>query len=103
MSERVKIEIVDGVADVRMTRPEKMNALDGAMFDALVQAGRELAETPGVRAVVLSGEGACFCAGLDFASFQAMSESQGASVSALADRPSGERCESGSECGMGLA
>ncbi len=72
MSERVSIEIVDGVADVRLNRPEKMNAIDAAMFNGLVAAGRELASDPSVRAVVLSGEGRAFCTGLDFASFQAM-------------------------------
>lgn len=90
MLDRMKIEIVDGVADVRLNRPEKMNALDGAMFQALVECGRDLATHNEVRAVVLSGEGACFCAGLDFASFQAMSEGSGSSVSSLASRSATE-------------
>jgi len=72
MSERVSITIDGGVADVKLSRPEKMNALDGPMFDALVDAGRSLAEDSSVRAVVLSGEGRSFCAGLDFSGFQAM-------------------------------
>lgn len=72
MSDRVRIEINDGVADVRMDRPDKMNALDGAMFQALAEAGERLCDEAGVRAVVLSGEGRGFCAGLDFGSFQAM-------------------------------
>lgn len=65
--DRVSITIADGVADVRMTRAEKRNALDGAMFLALADAGERLQHARGVRAVVLSGEGASFCAGLDFA------------------------------------
>ena len=69
MADRVTIDVTDGVADVRMNRPEKMNALDGAMFAALVEAGDHLAADPHVRAVVLSGEGRGFCAGLDVASF----------------------------------
>lgn len=69
MTERVSIEIADGVADVRMNRPEKMNALDGPMFRALVEAGDRLAAESSVRAVVLSGEGRGFCAGLDIAAF----------------------------------
>ena len=72
MSDRV-IDTVDaGVADVRLNRPEKINALDPAMFAAIVEAGESLKEDPSVRAVVLSGEGRGFCAGLDFGSFQAM-------------------------------
>jgi len=72
MNDRVSISIDNGVADVRLTRADKMNALDGAMFDALVDAGRKLAMDGSVRAVVLSGEGRSFCAGLDFSGFQAM-------------------------------
>lgn len=72
MSDRVTISIADGVADVRMNRPDKRNALDNAMFRALADAGEQLKGEGGVRAVVLSGEGASFCAGLDFSSFQAM-------------------------------
>jgi enoyl-CoA hydratase/carnithine racemase len=72
MSERVSIQIQDGVADVRLNRPDKMNALDPAMFQGLIQAGLDVSSDPSVRAVVLSGEGRAFCAGLDFSSFQAM-------------------------------
>ena len=39
---RVTIDIVDGIADVRMNRPDKRNALDGAMFAGLAEAGDEL-------------------------------------------------------------
>ncbi len=55
--QRVTVEITDGVADVRLNRPEKRNALDGPMFAGLVTAGERLKSEPGVRAVVLSGEG----------------------------------------------
>ena len=72
MSERVTVNIKDGVADVRLNRPEKLNALDNAMFRAIVDAGENLKRRSEVRAVVLSGEGRSFCAGLDFSSFQAM-------------------------------
>ena len=64
--------VTDGVADVRLTRPDKINALDTAMFAGIVDAGESLKSDPSVRAVVLSGEGRGFCAGLDFSSFQAM-------------------------------
>jgi enoyl-CoA hydratase/carnithine racemase len=72
MSERVLISITDGVADVVFNRADKRNALDNAMFSAIADAGERLKSEPGVRAVVLSGDGASFCAGLDFSSFQAM-------------------------------
>lgn len=65
---RVAITIDQGVADVRMTRGEKMNALDPAMFAALIDAIARLEKEDGLRAVVLSGEGRAFCAGLDMAS-----------------------------------
>ena len=65
MEERVRIDQKDGIADVRMVRGEKMNALDLAMFVALVEAGRAIARDPSVRAVVLSGEGRAFSAGID--------------------------------------
>ena len=85
--QRVTVEIIDGVADVRLARPEKRNALDGAMFAGLVTAGERLKSEPGVRAVVLSGEGPDFCAGLDFGSFAAMRD--GERLSALVDLPPG--------------
>jgi len=69
MSERVRIDVSDGVADVRLDRPDKHNALDAAMFLGIVEAAGDLAGDSSVRAVVLSGEGASFCSGLDFPSF----------------------------------
>jgi enoyl-CoA hydratase/carnithine racemase len=74
--QRVTVMITDGVADVRLNRPEKRNALDPAMFASLVTAGERLKSEPGVRAVVLSGEGPDFCAGLDFGSFAAMRDGE---------------------------
>ena len=85
--QRVTVEITSGVADVRLARPDKRNALDGAMFAGLVTAGERLKSEPGVRAVVLSGEGPDFCAGLDFGSFAAMRD--GERLSALVDLPPG--------------
>ena len=74
MSELITIEVTEGVADVRLNRPDKYNALSPAMFDAIIEAGERLGRDPSVRAVVLSGNGRGFCAGLDFGSFQGMSE-----------------------------
>ena len=74
MSDRVSVTIDSGVADVRLNRPDKINALDPAMFAAIVEAGESLKSDTSVRAVVVSGEGRGFCAGLDFGSFQAMAD-----------------------------
>lgn len=72
MTDRVTVNVHDGVADVRLNRPDKLNALDIATFEALAEAGETVGADPSVRAVVLSGEGRAFCAGLDFANFAAM-------------------------------
>jgi enoyl-CoA hydratase/carnithine racemase len=77
MEERVSISISEGVADVRLVRADKMNALDQAMFEALVAATERLSQEKGVRVVVLSGEGRAFCAGLDMGRFAAMKEKGG--------------------------
>jgi enoyl-CoA hydratase/carnithine racemase len=77
MSDRVSVQIEGHVADVRLNRADKMNALDAAMFQALIETGRKLATEPQVRAVVLSGEGRAFCAGLDFTSFMGMAGNGG--------------------------
>lgn len=69
MNDRVTITMLDGgIADVRMNRPDKMNALDPAQWEAISAAIDTLAAMPGLRVVVLSGEGRAFCAGLDLAS-----------------------------------
>ena len=70
MSERVTISVEAGIADVRLARPEKVNALDHAMFVALADAIDRLASMPGVRCVVLSGEGRAFSAGIDLDSLE---------------------------------
>ncbi len=65
MTERVRTTLEDGVATVTLTRPDKLNALDAAMFAGLVDAGRRLKKARGLRAVVLQGDGDAFSAGLD--------------------------------------
>lgn len=85
MTDRVTISIDAGVADVRFNRPDKMNALDPAMFAGIEAALAQLRETPGLRAVVLSGEGRAFCAGLDMASFANI----GADAGDITDRTHG--------------
>ena len=67
--QRVRIEVDEHVAVVTLSRPDKHNALDAAMFEGIMDAAAEVAATPGVRAAVLHGEGKSFCSGLDIASF----------------------------------
>jgi enoyl-CoA hydratase/carnithine racemase len=74
MKDRITIDVQNGVADVRLIRTDKMNALDDAMFAALIEAGHTVAADPSIRAVVLSGEGRAFCAGLDMGNFGRMAE-----------------------------
>lgn len=78
MKDRISISIDDGVADVRLIRTAKMNALDDAMFAALIEAGQRLAADTAVRCIVLSGDGRAFCAGLDMGNFGKMAEGGGA-------------------------
>ncbi|UVO50423.1 crotonase/enoyl-CoA hydratase family protein [Sphingomonas sp. SUN019] len=68
MNDRVSITVADGIADVRLIRADKMNALDPAMFAGIVDAIDRLGGMKDVRVAVLSGEGRAFCAGLDMAS-----------------------------------
>jgi 2-(1,2-epoxy-1,2-dihydrophenyl)acetyl-CoA isomerase len=59
------VEVSDGIAWLRLNRPEAMNSLDNALKDALVGALREVGDDPAVRCVVLTGSGRAFCVGQD--------------------------------------
>ena len=61
---RVSVTYENHIAHVRLTRADKMNAVDQDMIDAIIAAGQEVAASE-ARAVVLSGEGRAFCAGID--------------------------------------
>ncbi len=74
MKDRVSLSINDGIADVRLIRGDKMNALDEQMFDAIIEVGEQLRNDKSVRVVVLSGEGKAFCAGLDMGNFAAAAD-----------------------------
>jgi enoyl-CoA hydratase/carnithine racemase len=90
MNYRVSITVENHVADVRLTRADKMNALDPAMFQGIIAAGEELAAMKGIRAVVLSGEGRSFCAGLDMVSMAGGgANASGGSLNKLTDRTHG--------------
>jgi enoyl-CoA hydratase/carnithine racemase len=64
-ADRVRIEVADHIATVTLTRPDKHNALDLAMFEAIIEAAERLNSEAGVRAVVLHGSGPSFCSGID--------------------------------------
>jgi enoyl-CoA hydratase/carnithine racemase len=83
MTQRVTIEVADHVAVVTLNRPDKHNALDGAMFEGIVEAAGQVAQMPQVRAVVLHGAGPSFCSGLDVSAF--------GSLDTILDRPEGQR------------
>jgi enoyl-CoA hydratase/carnithine racemase len=83
---RVKVEVADHVGVVTLTRPDKHNALDRAMFESIIAAAAQVSAEPGVRAVVLHGDGPSFCSGLDVMSMM----SEGAGLDGLIDRIRGE-------------
>ncbi|APG62131.1 enoyl-CoA hydratase [Sphingorhabdus lutea] len=91
MENRVAIEILgeDGAqyAHVKLIRAEKMNALDPDMFNGIVSAIEQLKGMKHIRAVVLSGEGRSFCAGLDMASMAGGADPSGGKL--LTDRTYG--------------
>ena len=68
--ERVKIDIQNNIAVVTLNRPDKMNALDMQMFNAIIKTGEQLAADPSVRVIILTGAGKSFCAGIDLANFK---------------------------------
>jgi enoyl-CoA hydratase/carnithine racemase len=70
-ADRVRVQVADHVATVTLTRADKHNALDLAMFEAIIGAAHRLRSEPGVRAVVLHGDGPSFCSGLDVTSIMA--------------------------------
>src|SRR5258706_12212985 len=87
MEERIGVEMHGGIADVRLIRADKMNALDDAMFNALVETGERLRTQKGLRAVVLSGEGRAFCAGLDMGNFGKMASGERRGGAGVVDPP----------------
>jgi enoyl-CoA hydratase/carnithine racemase len=87
MSERVSITVDDHVAVVTLNRPDKHNALDGAMFEGIAEAAGEVADDPSVRAVVLHGAGPSFCSGLDLGSLM----TGPVSLDDILQRPAGRR------------
>ena len=65
MTDRVTIKVCEGIADVRLNRPDKLNAFDMAMFTGVAAAIDALATNSEVCCIVLSGTGRAFCVGID--------------------------------------
>jgi enoyl-CoA hydratase/carnithine racemase len=80
MSERVRVDFGDQIATVTLDRPDKRNALDMRMFEGIVAAAEEVAAADDVRAVVLTGAGSSFCAGLDLGSLMSSPDDIGSLV-----------------------
>lgn len=76
MDTRIVVDFKDHIAHVRLVRPERLNAIDVVLLQQLVETGDRVAALPGVRAIVVSGEGRGFCSGID--------------TSTLAIKPGGE-------------
>ncbi len=76
MSNHVTIQTIDHIAHVRLNRPHKYNALNPEMFQAIIEAGEKIRNDRTIRAIILSGEGPGFCAGLDFKGFMEMESGQ---------------------------
>jgi len=70
--DRIKLNVDNYIAHVILSRPDKMNALDNAMFEAIPMVGERLRADPSIRVVVVSGDGGNFCAGLDKSNFSSM-------------------------------
>lgn len=90
MNDRVVIQLdSEGIADVRLNRADKMNALDSAMIEGILAAQDQLRSDPRLRAVVLHGEGRAFCAGLDLGRFKSMAADETGRRFSLTDRTHG--------------
>src|SRR5205085_11029843 len=86
-AERVRIDVSDHVAVVTLTRPDKHNALDAEMFEAIVDAAERVTNGPGVRAGVLHGEGPSFSSRLDMLSMMSRGEGLDGLVNRLGEDP----------------
>ncbi|MEM7361102.1 MAG: crotonase/enoyl-CoA hydratase family protein [Pseudomonadota bacterium] len=94
MNDRISLTVEEGIASVILNRPEKMNALDNKMFEALIMTADEIRANKDVRVVVISGAGKAFCAGLDMSNFAGMldpaaQQDKGSELGNLAKRTRG--------------
>ncbi len=78
MTAHVRTKVADRVAEIEIHRPDKKNALTGAMYDAMSDAILRAEADPGVRVVLLHGQPDCFTSGNDLADFVAAGQAGGA-------------------------
>ncbi|WP_210603585.1 enoyl-CoA hydratase-related protein [Brevibacterium oceani] len=88
-NETVVYSLSDGVAHVEIDRAEKLNSLTREVFEDLVEAGLAIRESTEVKAVVLSGRGRAFSAGLDFTEMARIAKSGAATRSAAEEEGTG--------------
>ena len=69
--EELLVDVVDGVAQLTLNRPQARNALSAGLRDDLVRVVRECRADDDVRAVLLTGAGGSFCAGMDLSASSA--------------------------------
>jgi enoyl-CoA hydratase len=74
---RVQIGVADGVALIRLNRPQKMNAFDAEQIDAFEAALAWLAKAADVRVAVITGAGRAFCTGGDIATYDEIDVERG--------------------------
>jgi 2-(1,2-epoxy-1,2-dihydrophenyl)acetyl-CoA isomerase len=70
----VRLDIRSGIANIRLNRPDRLNALDVPLADALLDALARVDADPSVKAVTLTGEGRAFMAGGDISLFHKSAE-----------------------------
>ncbi|MGY3484591.1 enoyl-CoA hydratase/carnithine racemase [Bradyrhizobium sp. USDA 4011] len=78
MTEHVKVEVAAGVMTLTLQRPEKKNALTGAMYDAMSNALKQAEADPAVRVILFQGDGDSFTAGNDLADFASQARGESA-------------------------
>lgn len=89
-SDRVLLLIEDGIAHVRLNRPDKLNALDREMIAALIETGEHLRDQPDVCAVIIAGVGKAFCSGLDLAEMASLADGTSAASDEMVQRSHGD-------------
>lgn len=87
MTDRIRYQVDNGVAHVELARPDKLNAFDLEMFDALIEVPNKLRADNRIRCVVLSGQGRGFSAGLDTGNFALMANSPDKLAKLMSDYP----------------
>jgi enoyl-CoA hydratase/carnithine racemase len=84
--DRIRLSVADHIAEVALVRSDKHNALDGPMFESITAAAAAVSAEPGVRAVVIHGEGPSFCSGIDVGWLAGQAGERFAEVAADRDR-----------------